>query len=312
MDVSARRRSVKRYAKQIRLNWELFLFVLPAVVYLIIFSYIPMGGILIAFKNFKPHLGIFGSEWAGARYFERFFTMPMFPVIMRNTLSLSFYQLLAGFPLPVLLALALNSCRYGRFKKVVQTVTYAPHFISIVVIIGMINVFFSPSTGIVANALAKLGLSGEPLMILSSPSAFPHLYVWSGIWAGIGWGSIIYLGALASVDPSLHESAMVDGATKFKRVLHIDIPAILPTVVIMLILESGKIMSVGFEKAFLMQNSLNIGASEIINTYVYKIGIREGQYSLSTAIGLFNSAVNYAMIMLVNWIAGRLGESSLW
>lgn len=293
-------------------NIELYLFLLPAIVYLIVFAYMPMGGIAIAFKNFKPHLGIWGSEWAGLRYFERFFSMPMFPVILKNTLVLSLYQLLAGFPLPVLLALALNSCTANRFKKIVQTVTYAPHFISTVVIVGMINVFFAPSNGIVQNLLVKMGVASQSLGVLTSTAAFPHLYVWSGIWAGIGWGSIIYLGALTGVDPSLHESAMVDGASKFKRILHIDIPAILPTIVILLILDSGKIMSVGFEKAYLMQNSMNLQASEIINTYVYKIGLREGQYSLSTAIGLFNSAINFSMILLVNWISRRLGESSLW
>lgn len=293
-------------------NIELYFFLLPAILYLIVFAYMPMGGVAIAFKNFKPHLGVWGSEWAGLRYFERFFSMPMFPVILKNTLILSLYQLIAGFPLPVLLALALNSCTANGFKKVVQTVTYAPHFISTVVIVGMINVFFAPSNGIVQNLLVKMGIASQSLGVLTSAGAFPHLYVWSGIWAGIGWGSIIYLGALTGVDPSLHESAMVDGASKFKRILHIDIPAILPTIVILLILDSGKIMSVGFEKAYLMQNSMNLQASEIINTYVYKIGLREGQYSLSTAIGLFNSAINFSMILLVNWISRRLGESSLW
>lgn len=278
----------------------------------IIFNYLPMYGVTIAFKDFKPHLGIIDSPWAGLKYFDRFFSMPMFTVILKNTLLISFYMLIAGFPLPILLALALNSTRNQRLKKLVQTVTYAPHFISIVIIVGMVNIFFSPSMGIIKNLLNAVGLFEGNLDVLMKASSFPHLYVWSGVWQGLGWSSIIYLGALSSVDQSMHEAAIIDGASKFQRVMKIDLPTILPTIVILLILESGTIMNVGFEKAFLMQNSFNLSTSEIINTYVFKIGIREGQYSLSAAIGLFNSCINFIMILLVNQISRRLGQESLW
>lgn len=293
-------------------NWQVYIFLLPPVVYLFIFNYVPMYGILIAFKDFRPRLGILGSEWVGFRYFIRFFTFNSFGQILRNTIVLSVYQLVAGFPLPVILALALNSCENRRFKKIVQTVTYAPHFISVVVIVGMINIFFSPTMGIVANILRILKINNQPIMILSDSKAFPHLYVWSGIWASIGWSSIIYLGALSGVDPALHESARVDGANKFQRIVYIDFPVIVPTIIILLILDCGKIMNVGFEKTFLMQKAMNISTSEVIATYVYKIGIREGQYSLATAVGIFNSGINFLMLILVNKIARRFSENSLW
>lgn len=293
-------------------SYQLYLFLLPAILLLIVFNYMPMYGILIAFKDFKPAAGIMESSWAGFKYFERFFSMPMFSVILKNTLVLSFYSLLAGFPLPILLALTLNSTPNAKMKKIVQTVTYAPHFISVVIIVGMLNIFFSPSTGIIGNILNMLGLMDGNIEVLMSAGSFPHLYVWSGVWQSIGWNSIIYLSALSGVDPSLHEAAIVDGATKFQRVLRIDLPSILPTIVILLILNSGSIMNIGFEKAFLMQNAFNLSSSEVINTYVYKIGIKEAQYSLSAAIGLFNSMVNFIMIIAVNQISKRLGQDSLW
>jgi putative aldouronate transport system permease protein len=294
------------------LNWQVYLFVLPAVVYLFIFNYLPMYGVIIAFKDFSPRRGILGSEWVGLKYFVRFFSLNSLKSIVWNTLALSIYSLAAGFPLPVILALALNSVNNIRFKKIVQTVTYAPHFISIVVIVGMLNVIFAPSYGLAANILRAIGLLEGPLMILADPRTFRHLYVWSGIWASLGWNSIIYLGALSSIDPALHESARVDGANKFQRIVYIDFPAILPTVVILLILNCGNLMSVGFEKAFLMQNSMNISTSEIIATYVYKIGIRDGQYSMATTVGLFNSVINFVLLITVNKIARRFSEYSLW
>lgn len=302
----------KTLVKRIAESYELYIFLLPAISLLIIFNYMPMYGILIAFKDFKPSLGIMDSSWAGLKYFERFFSMPMFQVILKNTLVLSFYTLLAGFPLPILLALTLNSSPNERIKRVVQTITYAPHFISIVIIVGMINIFFAPSTGIVRNLLHLAGLLDGNLEVLMNRSSFPHLYVWSGVWQSIGWNSIIYLSALSGVDPSLHEAAIVDGASKLQRVRHIDFPSILPTIVILLILNSGSIMNVGFEKVFLLQNAFNLSSSEVINTYVYKIGIKEAQYSLSSAIGLFNSAINFIMIITVNKISRRMGQDSLW
>jgi putative aldouronate transport system permease protein len=288
------------------------MFVLPVIIYLFIFNYMPMYGVIIAFKNFSPRRGILGSEWAGLKYFIRFFSLNSFGVILRNTLILSAYQLAAGFPLPIILALVLNSCQYPRFKKIVQTVTYAPHFISIVVIVGMINVIFAPSYGLIASILHSLKLLEGPLPLLTNPGAFRHLYVWSGVWASLGWNSIIYLGALSSVDPALHESARVDGATKFQRIIYIDFPSILPTIIVLLILNCGSLMSIGFEKVFLMQNAINLPASEVIATYVYKTGITEGQYSMASAVGLFNSVVNFTILFAVNKIARRFSEYSLW
>jgi putative aldouronate transport system permease protein len=293
-------------------SYQLYLFLLPAVLYLFIFNYIPMAGIIIAFKDFRPSEGIFGSSWVGMQNFIRFFNMPMFKVILRNTLALSIYDLIAGFPLPIILALLLNSCPSLRFKKIVQTVTYAPHFISTVVLVGMINILFAPSYGIVGHLLRSLGLINGPLYVLNDPAWFPHLYVWSGVWASIGWSSIIYLGALTGVDLNLYEAAEIDGANKLQKILHIDLPAILPTIVILFILNAGRIMNVGFEKVFLMQNATNLSTSEVISTYVYKTGIGQGSYSLATAIGLFNSVINFIMLVFVNRIARRLGETSLW
>lgn len=293
-------------------HWELYLFLLPAVLYLLLMHYGPMYGVVIAFQDYKPRKGITGSEWVGLKHFIRLFNMANFGTYLKNTLVISFYSLLAGFPLPILLALSLNSCKHGRLKKVVQTSSYAPHFISMVVIVSMINVFFSPTTGVVAGILKRMGLLEGTLRVLMSPEAFPHLYVWSGVWQELGWGSIIYIGALSGVDESLHEAALIDGANKGQRIVNIDFPLIVPTIVVMLILRSGSIMSVGFEKAFLMQNSLNLSASEVISTYTYKVGIKEGQYSFSSAVGLFNSVVNFAMVMIVNQISRRVGDTSLW
>lgn len=293
-------------------QWELYLFVLPVIIYLVIFNYGPMYGVIIAFKDFKPYKGYLGSDWVGLKHFIRLFGLRKFPVVVGNTVVLSVYSLLAGFPLPILLALALNSCSGHRFKRTVQTITYAPYFISTVVLVGMILIFLSPSTGIVRNMLVNLGAMTGYLNILNSPSAFKHIYVWSGVWKGLGWSSIIYLGALSGVDPSLHEAAIVDGATKMQRIAHIDVPSILPTIIILLIMNMGSIMSVGFEKVFLLQNSMNMEASEVLSTYVYKLGIKEGQYSFSTAVNLFNSGINFVMLYLVNAIARRVSETSLW
>jgi len=301
-----------RLLRRIGRHYELYLFLLPAVIYLILMCYVPMAGVLIAFKNYKPRAGIFGSEWVGMKHFIRLFNMANFGRYMKNTVTLSLYSLLAGFPLPVLLALAINTSPYRRLNKVVQLITYAPHFISVVVIVSMVNVFFSPTTGVIFGILNRLNLIEGSLDILLKPQSFPHLYVWTGVWQEIGWGSIIYLGALSGVDSDLHEAALIDGANRWQRVLHIDIPAIVPTIIIMFILRSGSIMNVGFEKVFLMQNSANISTSEVLSTYTYSAGIKDGQYSFAAAMGLFNSLVNFCIVMLVNYISGRVSETSLW
>lgn len=308
MDVVTNKRSLWNRVKRC---WQLYLIAAIPLIWLFVFKYLPMAGLQIAFRNYSPVGGIFHSKFVGLKHFRRFFSTPDFWKIMWNTLSISAYQLLASFPIPIMLALVMNSCRKKRLVKVVQTVTYLPHFISVVVLVGMLTQFVNPIVGINANLCKLLGVT--PVDWMAKPEAFRHLYVWSGIWQNAGWGTIIYLATLAGVDPSLHEAAQVDGANRLQRVLHIDLPCILPTAIIMLIMDAGKVMSIGFEKAFLMQNPLNMETAEIIATYVYKRGLTAGgDYSYSTAIGLFNSIINIMLIVAVNRIAKKYSETSLW
>lgn len=297
--------------RNLRRNWILYLFILPSFVYLILFHYWPMYGLQIAFRNFKFVDGITGSEWVGLKWVEKFLQGPRFWPILKNTLVLSLYGLIAGFPLPIILALILNNVKNAKWKKFAQTITYMPHFISTVVLVGMLSLFFSPSFGFVNTILRALGGSGKTYF-MGNPEYFPHMYVWSGVWQSMGWGSIIYLAALAGVDPSLHESAKIDGANKLQRMLHIDIPCILPTIIILLIMNCGSIIGVGYEKVYLMQNGVNIEVSEVISTYVYKTGLENQQYSFSTAVGLLNNVVNFALLALVNKISDKLSGISLW
>ncbi|MGL1894496.1 MAG: ABC transporter permease subunit [Spirochaetaceae bacterium] len=298
--------------KDFRKNYQLHIIVLIPIVFIIIFNYIPMYGVQIAFKNFIPIKGIMDSPWVGLKYFKRFFDSPMFGRVMWNTISLSVYQLVAGFPIPILLALAMNNTKKKLFKKNVQMWTYAPHFISTVVLIGMMYQFFSPKLGIVNDVIKLFG--GDPKMFMGNPMYFRHMFVWSGVWQRAGWSSIIYLSALSAVDTSLHEAAIVDGANRLQRVWHIDIPAIVPTMVTLFILNFGRVMSIGFEKALLMQNATNLEASEIISTYVYKVGLASTvpNFSYASAIGLFNSAINFALLIIVNRAAKKMTETSLW
>jgi len=293
-------------------NYQLFLLILLPIAYMIIFHYIPMYGAQIAFRHFRAVDGIWGSPWVGFEYFVRFFNTHMFSRIIRNTLTISIYSLAAGFPIPIILALSLNNATSKRFRKIVQTTTYAPYFISVVVMVGILMQFLSPKIGIVNKVIETLG--GTPKMFMAEPTMFSSVYVWSGIWQGAGWGTIIYLAALAGVDVSLHEAAVVDGASRLRRIWHIDIPGILPTMVIILILNAGQLMNVGFEKVILMQNAMNLQTSEIISTYVYKIGLASNlpNYSYGAAIGLFNSVINFFLILVVNQIAKKATETSLW
>ncbi|MDD3334467.1 MAG: ABC transporter permease subunit [Eubacteriales bacterium] len=307
-DQRARKRRL--VLKQMKSNYFLYLFLLPAVVYLAIFAYAPMYGIQIAFKNFKPSKGITGSAWVGLKYFETFFNSPRFWTLLSNTLLISLYTLLAGFPMPIVLALMLNYIKSPKLKKFTQTVTYAPHFISLVVMVGMLNVFLSPRSGFVNTLITSLG--GQSVFFMGSPDWFRHLYVWSGVWQSAGWGSIIYLAALSGVAPELHEAAIIDGANKFQRILSIDLPTIMPTMVILLIMNFGSVMNVGYEKVFLMQNNLNLTTSEVISTYTYKLGLQNAEYSYSTAIGLFNNVINFSLLLIVNRAARKLSGSSLW
>ncbi len=291
-------------------DYQLYILCLPALIYFLVFCYFPMYGIQIAFKDFTIGKTIMESPWVGLKHFEKFIMSYKFWDVMKNTLVISFYSLIANFPVPIILALLLNQTPSKRFKKLVQTVTYAPHFISVVVLCGMITSFLSPSTGIVNTVIKNLG--GEEIFFMASPGMWKHIYVWSGVWQGAGWGSIIYIAALSSVNPELYEAAEVDGATKLQKILNIDIPSLFPTMVIMLIMNMGNLLNVGFQKAYLLQNSLNISASEIINTYTYKIGLEGTQFSYSAAIGLFNTVINVILLVTANKVSKKLQGTSLW
>lgn len=296
--------------KQMKRHWQLYILILPALIYFLIFCYAPMYGIQLAFKDYNALLGITKSPWVGFDHFIRFFRSYQFEKLLKNTISLSLWQLILGFPIPVILALSLNYARNAKFKRFVQTITYAPHFISIVVLVGMLNIFFAIKGGIVNQIITAFG--GEAILFMGKEKYFQPLFVGSGIWQNMGWNAIIYLATLSGVSPELHEAAVMDGASKLKRVLHIDIPSILPTIIIMLILNFGQLMGIGFEKAYLMQNSLNMGKSEIIATYVYKIGLIDAQYGFATAVGLFNSIINFILLIVVNKISSKVSETSLW
>ncbi len=299
-----------RIQQKFKHDFPLWLFVLPGIVITFIFSYIPIYGVQIAFRNFNPRLGFWGSEWVGMKHFVRFFNSPYFFMVVKNTFILSIYSLIAGFFIPIILALMLNALRHRRYRKVIQTVTYAPNFISTVVMCGMLLLFLSPSIGVVNKFIGLFGY--DPINFMGEVSAWRHIYVWSGVWQGMGWSSIIYFAALSSISPELHEAAIVDGATKFQIIRHIDIPSIIPTATILLILSCGSILSIGFEKVFLLQNDLNLGVSEVISTYTYKVGLVDNNISYSSAIGLFNSVVNAILLISVNWFSRKVSETSLW
>jgi len=290
-------------------DYELYLFLIPTVVWYVIFCYGPIYGLQIAFRDFNGALGIWGSKWVGLKHFRSFFDSYYFWPLIKNTLLVSFYSLVAGFPLPILLALMLNEMKNSGYRKFIQTVTYAPHFISTVVLVGMLNVMLSKSYGIVNFALRALGL--EAYNFMGDPNMFRDIYVWSGVWQGAGWGSIIYIAALSAISPELIEAATIDGANRLQRVIHINLPHILPTMVILLILNCGSIMSVGFEKVYLMQNDLNIATADVISTYIYRRGLVNSDFSFSSAVGLFNNIVNFMILIAVNFLSRRIGETSL-
>lgn len=296
--------------EKIKRNYQLYLLILPTFIYFIIFRYVPMYGVLMAFKDFVPSKGIMGSPWVGLKHFERFFNSFQFKELIYNTVSLSVFQMLITFPIPIIIALMLNQLVREKVKKFVQTVIYAPYFISTVVLVGMMHIFLSPSSGLINVIIKSFG--GEPIYFFAKPELFRPLYILSTIWQATGWATVIYMAALSGVDPQLHEAAIVDGASKLKRIFTVDLPSIMPVIIIQLILSLGSVMSVGFEKAFLMQTDLNMDTAEIISTYIYKVGLRQAQYSFSTAVGLFNALINVVLLVLVNKIVKRFSESSLW
>ena len=295
--------------RKMMLNWEFYLFVLPLVVYFFVFRYMPMGGIVIAFRDFKINKGIWSGNWVGFKYFQRFFKSYYCDIVIKNTLSITILSMVLSFPIPIILALLLDEVS-PALKKTVQTITFAPHFISTVVICGILLVMLSPSSGIFKHIIEALG--GERRNFMQEPGAFKWVFILSGIWQEMGWNSIIYVAALSSISADQLEAARIDGASRFQQVLHIKLPALMPTIVTLLILSFGNIMSIGTDKVLLLQNDANMSASEVISTYVYKTGLIQMNYSLSAAIGLFNSVINAVMLIAVNWISKKLGDTSLW
>jgi len=303
---ASRRRSLER---SLRRHWQLYVLLVLPVAYLVIFEYIPMVNNVIAFKEYNVVAGIWGSPWVGWENFERFFANPVALDLISNTLLLSLYGFLAGFPIPIILALALNEVRLRFFKRTVQLVTYAPHFLSTVIVVSMIILIFSPRIGFMSDVL---GFFGMPTNLLADPDSFRHVYVWSDVWQSAGYAAIIFMAALAGIDPSLYEAARLDGANRLQKIWHIDLPGIAPTVVVVMILSVGSIMAIGFEKAFLLQNPLNLSQAEIIATYTYKIGLLSADFSLATAIGLFNSVINLILLLAVNTVSKRVTGNGLW
>mgnify|MGYP004526745315 CR=1 FL=1 len=298
------RKREKTKSKKILSYWQLYLMLLIPVVLTIIYKYVPMYGIQIAFRNYKASTGIWGSEWVGLKWFERFFSAPNCWRMIKNTVLLSFYSLLWSFPIPIILALMINQLRFKKFQRVVQTILYAPHFISIMVVCGMIRIFLSPSGGLI-NLLA-----GTSIDFLTEASAFRTIYIASGIWQDAGWGIIVYMATLANVDTSLYEAAKIDGASMFQRIRTIDIPELMPTIVLMLIMSAGNLMNVGFEKVWLLQTDLNKATSDVISVYVYQQGIENAKYSYSTAVSLFNTVINIVLLVIVNKIASKASEET--
>lgn len=295
--------------KRISRTYQLYIFLIPAVIYYIVFKYVPIYGVQIAFRDYNFVQGFLGSPWVGILHFERFFNSPDFWLVIRNTISISVLNLIFGFPIPIIFALMLNQMTNKLYKRIIQTVSYAPYFISTVVLVGMMYIMLSPSYGLVNNLMASMGL--KRVFFMAKPELFAAIYVLSGIWQNTGYSSVIYLAALSNISPELHEAAHMDGANKWQRIWHIDLPGILPTAVIMLILGAGTILTVGFEKNYLMQNALNRPAAEVISTFVYKRGITQGEFSYASAIGLFESSINFIILITVNKIAKRFSDSSL-
>lgn len=304
----------KKWKRNLKRDWQLYLFLVLPLLYIVIFAYLPMGGLVMAFQDYKPRLGFLKSEWVGFDNFIKFTQSYNFKNVVGNTLILSLYSIVVTFPLPIIFALMINSIRNGKLAKITQTIVNLPHFISVTVLVGIIFQLFNARTGI--YGIAYEAITGEyPKDLFASAANFRHFYVWSAVWQNFGWDSIIYTAALSSVDTSYHEAAQIDGATRLQRVRHIDFPCIIPTVIINLILRMGSIMSIGFEKVFLLQNSLNLKTSEIVSTYVYQVGLSASgtsDFSYATAIGCFNSVVNLILICSVNKIASKYSETSLW
>jgi len=308
--VKHERLKIRSLFLQYRKNKELFILFLPVLVFYIIFCYIPMGGIVIAFKDYKLMQGIWGSPWVGLDNFKELFSTPTFYEILGNTIWISILRLVIGFPAPIILALLLNEVKHNDYKKVVQTVSYLPHFLSWVILAGVFQQLLSPSTGAVNAILGKLGIS--PVFFLGDPNWFIFTIIITGVWQGVGWGTVIYLAAISGIDPQLYEAAMLDGAGRLKQVLYITIPSLVPTITIILILNTGGILNAGFDQIMNMYNEAVYEVGDIIDTYVYRRGLEGMQYSYSTAVNLFKNVIGLGFVLFTNNIAKRLGDNSLW
>jgi len=292
-------------------NWQLWVMLFPAMLYILIFCYVPMYGIQLAFREYNFSAGFTGGEWVGLKYFRQYFESALFGTTLRNTFVISFWSIVIGFPAPIILAMIINQLKNKKWKKVVQTTVYIPYFISVVVLVSMINILFKSDSGVVGNFLKMLGLVAQDTNILGKESAFVPLYVLTGVWQSMGWNSIIYIAALSSVDSQLYDACKIDGANRWQTMIHIDFPAIVPTIVILLIMNMGNILNVGFDKVYLMQNSLNLGVSQVISTYVYSVGVKSSQFSFGAAVGLFNTVVNFVFLVITNWISKRFTGTGL-
>lgn len=305
-----KKRKLQALKKDIKRDAGLYLLLALPVLWYIVFKYVPMYGVQIAFRNYNPTDGIIKSSWAGLQYFKQFFQSYYCADVIRNTITLSLFSLIFSFPVPIILALFINEIKSSKFKKAIQNITYMPHFLSIVVVVSMLTIFSNKDYGLFNRIIGLFG--AEPFDFMASAKAFQPLYIFSGVWQDMGFSAIIYIAALSSVDPQLYEAASIDGATRMQRILHISIPSIMGTILILFIMRIGNIMSVGFEKVLLMQNSLNSSSSEVISTFIYKYGIQNGEFSYSTAVGLFNSVINLIFLATANHISKKATNTSLW
>lgn len=302
------RQGIKKYLKS---TWQLWVMLFPAMLYILIFCYVPMYGIQLAFREYSFSAGITGGEFVGMKYFNQYFQSPMFLSTLKNTFVIAGTSILFGFPAPIILAMVINQIRSKKWKKVVQTTVYIPYFISVVVLVSMMNVMLRNDGGVISEFLKSIHLIGESTNILGSAKTFTPLYVLSGIWQSMGWNSIIFIAALSGVDTQLYDACKIDGANRWQTMIHIDLPAIMPTIIILLIMNMGNILNVGFDKVYLMQNSLNLGASQVISTYVYSVGIKSSQFSFGAAVGLFNTLINFVFLIVTNSIAKRTSGTGL-
>ncbi len=310
IDTSTKRNRSGRRNKINNSNWQFWAIIAVPVLYAFVFAYIPMGGILLAFKDYSFRKGILGSDWVGLTYIKQFLTSPSSKTVILNTLALGVYSLVVLFPIPIFLAIGLNEIKCVRYKKFIQMITYAPYFISTVVLVGMMMQIMDLRSGILNLLLQKIGV--KPINFFGEESLFRSVYVWSGLWQTAGYSAVLYIASLAGVNPELKEAAICDGASRLQRIHHVDIPSIMPTIITMLIFNCGSVMSIGFDKAYLMQNSLNAGKSEVIATFVYKVGLMNSDFGFATAAGLFQSVISFSLLVIVNWICKKVTQTSLW